>query len=58
MVDSIRTKRGSGMMHIKELYKDHIIKLGLVVYSGAMKIVSHQGHYNTNGEMGKPSAKG
>ncbi len=51
------------MMHTKEarvkgLCKDHIVKLGPVVDSGAMKIAANQRYYNTNGEVEGPSAKG
>ncbi len=51
------------MMHIKEtrvkrLCKDHIVQLGPVVYSGAMKIAANEGHYNTNGEEEGPPGKG
>ncbi len=51
------------MMHTKEarvkgLCKDHMVKLWLVVYSGEMKIAANQGHYNTNGKVEGPSAKG
>ncbi len=36
---------------VKGLYKDHIVKLGPIVYSGAMEIAGNQERYNTNGEM-------
>ncbi len=33
---------------VEGLCKDRIVKLAPVVYSGAMKIATNQGHYNTN----------
>ncbi len=42
---------------VKGLWKDHIVKLEPVVYSGAMEIFANQGHiYNTNWEVDGPSA--
>ncbi len=42
---------------MKGLCKDHIVKLGPVIYNGAMQIAANQGHYNTNGEVEGPSAE-
>ncbi len=54
---------GRRMMNTKEvrvkgLCKDHIVKLGPVVDSGAMKIAAIQGYYNISGEVEGPSVKG
>ncbi len=43
---------------VKGLCTNHIVKMGPVVYSGAMKTAANQGHYNTNGKVEGPSAKG
>ncbi len=42
---------------VKVFCNDHIVKLGLVAFSGAMKIAANQGYQNTNGEVEGPSAK-
>ncbi len=34
---------------VKMLCKDHIVKLGSVVYNREMKIAANLGHYNTSG---------
>ncbi len=36
---------------VEGLCKDHIVKLGPVVYGGTMKIAASQGHNNKNGEV-------
>ncbi len=40
MMDSIRATEA----RVKGLYKDHMVKLEPVVYSGAMEIYADQGH--------------
>ncbi len=44
-------------VRVNGLCKDHIIKLGTVVYSGATKIAANQGHYNINGAFYKGQQK-
>ncbi len=54
---------GRGMMHttearVKGLWKDHIVKLEAVVYSGAMEISANQGHIQHKLGSGGAFSKG
>ncbi len=54
MMDNIRaTVEGEWctLKRVKGLCMDNIVRLGPVVYIGAIKTAANQGHYNTNGEV-------